>query len=301
MTQGVIASNLHKQRLRFHKKIHPFKNLNQVRYLAWQMFKGLEMNDTDLNSTMFVLVLHRVAIPLEAAMDAIGRVLGLGAYEARMKANIGSPGPVVAATSADRETLEIYAETLTGLGVPAFVVGNHSGRQPFVARRVGFSDGALVVESRDGGRVQMPYAQAKLLLRGMGLTDLTTTETETSRKLSLGRAVLSSGLLITKKVETVRSQTSSKRTSFMLVYDEQTVIALDEESLQYDGLGDQMKATRSLNFEFVCGELIRRAPTAIHDDRLKNRARHVQILGPSLSPENNLDLLTEILAKSLAI
>lgn len=277
-----------------------FQNMDAGLIFRFAFNQGSDV-DTDLDSTIFVLVVHRVDIPLEAATDAIGRVLGLGAYEARMKANMGAPGPVVAATSGDRETLEIYAETLSGLGVPAFVLGNASGRQPFVARRVGFADGGLVVESRDGGRAQMPYAQAKLLLRGMGLTDFTTIETETTRKLSLGRAVLSSGLLITKKVETVRSQTSSKRSSFMLVYYGQNLIALDEESLQYDGLGDQMKATRSLNFEFVCTGLVRRAPGAIYDDRLKNRARQVQILGPSLSPENNLDLVTEILAHSLEI
>lgn len=40
---------------------------------------------------MFVLVLHKLAAPVEAATDAIGRVLGLGAYEARMQANEASP------------------------------------------------------------------------------------------------------------------------------------------------------------------------------------------------------------------
>ncbi len=258
------------------------------------------MNDPDLKSTMFVLALHRVTLPPEAATEAIGRVLGLGAYEARLKANVAAPGPVVAATSADEETLEIYAETLSGMGVPAFVIGNASGVQPFVARRIAFGARACVVESRDGGRVEVPYSGVDLCLRGIGMTDFETTQTETSRKLSLGRAVLSSGLLITKKVETVKSQTTSKRSGFLLVQlGPDQIVALDEEALQYDGLGDDMKATRSLNFGFVCQRIKAACPDAIHDEQLINRARQVQMLGPKLSPESNLDLLTNLLTKSL--
>ena len=258
------------------------------------------MNDPLPISTIFVLALHKVNLPVEVATDAIGRVLGLGAYEARLKANVASPGPVVAATSADEETLEIYAETLSGLGVPAFVVGIASGVQPFVARRIAFADGAFVVESRDGGRFEVPFSDVDLCLRGIGMTDFETTHTETSRKLSVGRAVLSGGLLLTKKVETVRSQTTSKRSGFLLVQlgpDE--VVALDEEALQYDGLGDDMKATRSLNFGFVCQRIKAECPDALHDEQLINRARQVQILGPKLSPETHLDLLTTLLTRSL--
>ena len=76
-------------------------------------------------------------------------------------------------------------------------------------------------------------------------------------------------------------------------------VALDEEALQYDGLGDEMKATRSLNFGVVCRRIKESCARAVQDEQLMNRARQVQMLGPKLSPEDHLDLLTVLLSRSL--
>jgi hypothetical protein len=43
-----------------------------------------------------------------------------------------------------------------------------------------------------------------------------------------------------------------------------------------------------------------RCPAAVYDDRLLNRAGQTRLLGPLLTPEANLDLAVEILAREAA-
>jgi hypothetical protein len=69
--------------------------------------------------------------------------------------------------------------------------------------------------------------------------------------------------------------------------------------MSYDGLGDAMQVSRDLNFGYLKNALRRLAPQATYNDRLLKRAALVKVLGPALSPEADLDLAFEILARSL--
>jgi hypothetical protein len=60
-----------------------------------------------------------------------------------------------------------------------------------------------------------------------------------------------------------------------------------------------MQFTRDLNFAQLKKELRRLAPQAVYDDRLLKRAALIRLLGPTLSPETDLDLAFEVLARSL--
>jgi hypothetical protein len=76
-------------------------------------------------------------------------------------------------------------------------------------------------------------------------------------------------------------------------------VIFNRAAMNYDGLGAAMKLTRALNFSHLTNELRRLAPQACYDDRLLKRAGLVRLLGPALSPETDLDLAFEILARSL--
>lgn len=59
--------------------------------------------------------------------------------------------------------------------------------------------------------------------------------------------------------------------------------------------------SRDLNFSHLRNELQRLAPRALYDDRLLKRAGVVHVLGKSLSPDTDLDLALEILARCLRL
>jgi hypothetical protein len=64
-------------------------------------------------------------------------------------------------------------------------------------------------------------------------------------------------------------------------------------------LGAALQQTRQANFSYLLEELRRHRADARYDDRLLTRAGQVQLLGPSLSPEQYLDIATSLLAKLL--
>ncbi|MEZ4459202.1 MAG: hypothetical protein R3E66_05655 [bacterium] len=250
---------------------------------------------------MNILVAHHVETPADVAIASLARVLGLSAYDARLKVNVASPGPVVLATHEDQETLEVYADTLCADGVPSFVVGPDDLLSPFVARKLEFGPDGLHVEARDGQHRTVSLDNVHAIIRGIGITTFETTETESTRKLAMGRAIATGGLLLTKKVETTRTQTRDARAGFcfVVVGNGLPPVLLSEDELQYDGLGAAMKATRSLNFSYVCDHLKSLCPNATYDTQLLNRARQVQILGPKLAPESYLDWAVTALMTSL--
>ena len=252
---------------------------------------------------MFALAIHRVELPIEEATKIIAGALRLTLYEARQMAIVASPGPVVAATFLDERTARARADDLSRSGIPALVVGDDDfigASKRFLVRRFELAQTELVVESRAGQTRTVAYAEIDLLLRGISVTSYPVSEVETSRKPSVGRAMLTGGLVLTKKVETVRKGTASKRSGFLYVHTPGAQpIELNENELQYDGLGAEMKPTGALNFAHLCRELEHRSGNAISDERLLKRVRQVQLLGPKLSPEDFLDVATTLLAMAL--
>jgi hypothetical protein len=76
-------------------------------------------------------------------------------------------------------------------------------------------------------------------------------------------------------------------------------VVFSRATMSYDGLGDAMQVSCDLNFGYLKNALRRLAPQATYNDLLLKRAALVKVLGPALSPEADLDLAFEILARSL--
>ena len=72
-----------------------------------------------------------------------------------------------------------------------------------------------------------------------------------------------------------------------------------ENSVSFESLGPQLKPTRGQNFAFVLGELRRRCPRALFDERLFQRLGQVQMLGASLPPEKHMGTAIALLSRSL--
>jgi hypothetical protein len=105
---------------------------------------------------------------------------------------------------------------------------------------------------------------------------------------------------MTKKVESQEEVSTEERDNILNLYSaELPPVVFGQSGMTYDGFGPAMKLTRDLNFSFLKSELRRLCPAAAFDERLSNRLGQVRLLGPTLTPESNLDLAFEILARNL--
>lgn len=251
---------------------------------------------------MHIVVVHGWQKEEALVAKTIADKLGTVVFEARQK--ISGGGPAVIASYAESRSAETLATNLSQEGVPALVIDTvhvRSRNRYFAVRRFVLGAQALQVESIDGTSCSIDYAAIELLLDAtcsFGQTQTTSTVTE--RKFSLGKTLLSGGIPMTKKVKqevTVKVE-GRDETLWLYARGRETVI-FGRSTMNYNGLGDAMQFTRDLNFAKLKNELRQRAPQAVFDDRLLRRAVLVRLLGPSLSPETDLDLAFEILARSL--
>lgn len=139
-----------------------------------------------------------------------------------------------------------------------------------VARNLEFAaDGFAALDGR-GQRHECPSAAISLFLRGHRVLETSELVKTTERKLDLGKALLTSGLAITKKVETISERRTSSREPFILVQrnDGRPAIMLYEGRLNYQGLGAALQPSRSGNFAVLLARLRGLAPGAPLDDRI---------------------------------
>ncbi len=227
--------------------------------------------------------------------------LGTVVFEARQK--ISGGGPAVLANFADPLLAETCASNLSQNGVPALVIDSaavRSSNQALFVRRFVLGR-SLQVESFDGEVSDIDYSTIGLLLVATCSSgQVQTTDTVTERKFSLGKTLLAGGVPMTKKVKRETSMNIEERDETLWLYGHgRATLIFNRSALNYNGLGEEMQFTRDLNFTHLKNELRRLAPHAVYDNRLLKRAALVRLLGPALSPETDLDLAFEILARSL--
>lgn len=252
---------------------------------------------------MHIVAVHGWQQDEAAVAKTIADSQGILVFEARQK--ISGGGPAVLASFADSNQAEALASRLCQDGIPALLIDTQAVRnrkQPFHVRRFVLGAQGLRLESSAGEICDIDYGTLELLLVATCSAGQTQTiGTVTERKFSLGKTLLAGGVPMTKKVTSEQILTSEARDETLWLYaGGQTMAIFDRTAMNYDGLGAAMKMTRDLNFAHLKSELRRLAPQAGFDDRLLKRAALVRLLGPALSPETNLDLAFEILARSLS-
>jgi len=112
-----------------------------------------------------------------------------------------------------------------------------------VARNLELGPQGLVAVDGRGGRHDCPYAALHTLFRGS--RPLVTSETvkTTERRLAMGKALLTGGLSVTKKIETVSERTTTAKEAFVLLqcWPDRPEIILYEHRLNYQCLGADLQ------------------------------------------------------------
>ncbi|MEX1365821.1 MAG: hypothetical protein AB1Z98_22020 [Nannocystaceae bacterium] len=255
---------------------------------------------------MHVVVLDRLADAPATLARTLAEILGKTAYECRPLVSAPGGGPVIAACHAHEAEALAVAQQLRAAGLDATVVADSlaASVRKLIGRSFELGDTAIRIQSRDGQQVVLPFGEIEVVVRGSVTTRSSQTETTTTRKLDVGRAVLTGGLMMTRKHKTSHTTTTTDSHGFMIVFSRGAAppvvppVVLDEQELQYQSLGADMQPSRMANFLHLAGQLRKRSPGATWDERLLRRVAQQQMLGTTLSADEHLDLAIALIAAS---
>ena len=189
-----------------------------------------------------------------SALAEAAALCGLAPMEARTRC--AGLLPRVLVRQADEETAQRLTAGLAALGFRA-VAGDPrqvpGDAQRVLARDLEWTGAGLTVIDGQGGRHDCPADSILLVQPGFRSRSQTERVKSTERKFSMGRALLSGGLSLTKTVVSVTDQVTTSRDPFLLVTRTQGLPALIlyESRLNYQGLGAALQPSRILNFRTV--------------------------------------------------
>ena len=252
---------------------------------------------------MHVVAIYDLKDDKQSMAGVLASVLKGTAFEALSRLRAPGSGPFVVGVFAEQKQAAALAGQLESSGFSAAVLSageleTEAGQ--WSIRRFDLSEHELRVESVDGQSRALAYQDIDLILRGTGISSSTSIETTKQRKFDPGAAVLTGGLKMTKMTKTTREVTREEREGFFTLYAANIpTLLFRENSLVYDALGSARGLSRSANFAQLTVEMRRRCLAARYDDRLLNRSGSAALLGPSLSPEENLVVATALLSKVL--
>jgi len=254
---------------------------------------------------MNIIAIYNLDKDEDRLSKALAAALGKTVYEARSRLRVPQGGPSIVAVFHELEKAEDSAAKLRTNGLNAVILRHEEiefDKARFLARSFEFASGSLNVKSRQGERLILPYHDIRLILYGTAITVHTETETVKERKFSMGRALMTSGLMMTKTKSYEVSTAEKDRERFLYIYapGQQTAV-LRENALRYDSLGKEIHLSRAANFNHIAAELKRLSPDALFDDRLLTRGNQAQILGPLFNTEEHLDIAASLLAKVFKI
>jgi hypothetical protein len=252
---------------------------------------------------MNIVAIYNLGKDEDRLSKALAAAVGRTEYEARSRLRVPKGGPSVVAVFQDPEKAEDCAVKLRTTGFDAVILTHdeiESDKACFPVKAFEFTAQSLNGESCEKQNMILPYHDIRLILCGMGIVVNEETETVKERKFSMGRALMTSGLVMTKSTSReIRTVEESRERFFYIYAAGRQAVVFRENLLLYETLGKALQPSRAANFNYVVSKLRTQCPDALFDDRLLNRATQAQMLGPSFNPEEHLYLAVSLLAKVL--
>ena len=251
---------------------------------------------------MYVIAIHYQPGTGEPLVELLARALDKTLYETRARLSSPEGGPAVVASYGEIEPAWACAGRLRAEGIAPILllpeeVEVEAGR--FHVRELKLGDESIRATSRRGETIEVPYREIDLVLRGTRVDEKTDTKVTEKRKLSLTRAIVTGGFLITKVTRKVEQVRSEEREDFLHLYAAgKPPLAFRAAALNYQGLGPALQPSIHANFNRLAEVLRQSLPQARWDERLTSRSGRARVLGPALT-ENHLDIAISLLARVL--
>jgi hypothetical protein len=221
---------------------------------------------------MKLVALIRAPAQPEEAVRALAEAAAITLAEARMRL---APEPPALLARFDAAAAEVLAANLRARGLVALAVDARvpTDADRLVARSFSLDVDAARFTPRAGEALAVPWSEIAMILRAVRTVRSESEHTEKSKRLSIGKAVVTGGLMFTKTTErTVRTSEEAVE-QLVLVYPRSgSVVALAETQLEFTGLG-ALQPSRTANMAELARRLRERAPGAFSDDRLLRLGR----------------------------
>jgi len=252
---------------------------------------------------MFVIAIDNLEEDRESLARSLASVLDMSLYDALVRLRIPGTGPLVISSQRDEAAAKEISDKLEAAGFRTYMVNEdeiESDEKRAIVHKFSLAESAFKIETKTGKTVTTDYKIVYGIVRGIRIAQTTKTETTKERKLALGRALMTGGLVVTKASRTTLDLTAEEREGFFQLYTAglQPILFL-ESALIFDSTGLALQLTRTANFANLLSEMKRRCAAAVYDERLVNKAAQYQLLGPTFDPPRHFDLAVTVLARSL--
>jgi len=254
---------------------------------------------------MALLALTRVSRdrPVEEELAIVAQLTGLSPYDARLR--LASPPPVMLGRGLPLEQARHWLAVLRERGHGAVVVEEHllpRAEQSVEPYDLELRGDAFVGIDRQGRRYAVPLAELLAVVRAVEAVEQVRTSEKVDKKLALGRALLTGGLMMSKEVRSATSdvQTDAERTLYLFRRAGPDPMVLREHSLRYGGLGDLRGRTEHESFDRLTAWLLESTPGAIHDDRLCAHKRRMTLQAVSGTTKEHVALSSGAAETALA-
>jgi hypothetical protein len=208
----------------------------------------------------------------DEAVRALTEAAGSTAAEARMR--LAPEPPALLARLEDAAADELVAKLRkAGLAALAIDARVPSDSHRLQVRKFALEKDALKLETRAAETADLPWGDLALILRAQRIRRAETDKTETTKRLSIGSAVLTGGLKMTStKTSVVRSAEEQSEQLLLIYARDGRVAELAETALDWSGLG-ALQPSRTANFLELTKRVREKAPQAAYDERLVRLGR----------------------------
>jgi hypothetical protein len=218
------------------------------------------------------MLLAIASIP-EAAEARPRAAAAAGLALADLSRRLAGTLPRVLLASVPEDRGRALALTLEGLGfgiLTCDVAAVPSDEDRIVARRIELAPDTLIVTDARGQAHRCPGRAIGLLQRGMRVTRSENRVKTTERRLSIGKALLTGGLVLTEKVEKTTVNAVETGEPFLLLgrSDGEPDVVLYERRIDYRSMGAEMQPSSRANLERLWDWLRRLVPPETIDDRV---------------------------------
>ncbi|MGE5233309.1 MAG: hypothetical protein ACM3OB_04300 [Acidobacteriota bacterium] len=240
---------------------------------------------------MHAVAFRSVAAGSSALVAGLASALGLTRLEAQARLQAAGDGAAIARVFADPQAAGRCATELRGAGLDAWVIAPEADAEQIQVRRFTLDADALSVLDRTGRAASLRWDDIQLLVHGRRLRPDTQIQTVRRKKLSIPRAILTGGLLMTKTEVDRKRVTRGESEAFVVVEGSRAPsLCLRQLEIDYRGLGAPLAPSQAENFRRLVEALRQRAPRAVFDESLLDRTAVAHRLGPGLSPEDHMGL-----------
>jgi hypothetical protein len=267
---------------------------------------------------VYVVAIVELCATVEAEAVALSADVGMTVYEARLVLASGTPA-IVRSTSDRAQALDLATRLRErGHDVALCDTSDVVPSQAMTSmRRFRFGPACIEIDAgpslaHDGAPPdRLPYDDVGPLIAAVHRKRIANESESSDRKLSVGRAIMSGGIVMTKTVKRETRSTTEDREQVLYVFRRSGAKPwiLREHGTNWKGHGRPVAPTAAQNFRIASQALRERAPRAPYDDRLvgrKSAPERMAVAGglagtttTTSSSETGVDLLAHLLALSI--